>query len=78
MATPGREHWTELIAHRDDVMLEDVDLFAGFFIACEREDGLPRLRLWSLHGDGPEAATRRRDRFPRARLQRAPAHQPHL
>ncbi|MGA9063215.1 MAG: S9 family peptidase [Terracidiphilus sp.] len=54
VATPGREHWTELIAHRDTVMLEDVDLFAGFFIACEREDGLPRLRLWKFAGDGTE------------------------
>ena len=51
-AAPGRQHWTELIAHRDKVMLEDVDLFAGFFIACEREDGLPRLRLWKFAGDG--------------------------
>jgi oligopeptidase B len=56
VATPGREHWTERIAHRDNVMLEDVDLFAGFFIACEREGGLPRLRLWRFAGDGPEAA----------------------
>jgi oligopeptidase B len=48
--TPGREHWTELIAHRDAIMLEDVDLFAGFFITCEREDGLPRLRLWKFAG----------------------------
>jgi oligopeptidase B len=53
--TPGREHWTELIAHRDAIMLEDVDLFAGFFIACEREDGLPRLRLWKFAGTGPDA-----------------------
>ena len=78
VATPGREHWTELIAHRDYVMLEDVDLFAGFFIACEREDGLPRLRLWKFAGDGTEAGTRGRDCLPRAGLQRAPAHQPHL
>ncbi len=55
VATPGREHWTELIAHRDAVMLEDVDLFAGFFIACEREDGLPRLRQWKFAGEGPDA-----------------------
>jgi oligopeptidase B len=64
LETPGREHWTELIAHRDDVMLEDVDLFAGFFIACEREDGLPRLRLWSFAGDGPEAAPATEIAFP--------------
>ncbi len=54
--TPGREHWTERIAHREAVMIEDVSLFAGFFIASEREDGLPRLRVWRFAGDGPEAA----------------------
>jgi len=62
--TPGREHWTELIAHRDAVMLEDVDLFQGFFIACEREDGLPRLRLWKFAGHGPEAAPAGEIAFP--------------
>jgi len=55
VATPDRRYWTERIPHRDNVMLEDVDLFAGFFIACEREDGLPRMRVWRFAGDGPEA-----------------------
>jgi oligopeptidase B len=55
VATPGREHWTEVIPHRESIMLEDVDLFAGFFVACEREDGLPCLRLWRFTGAGPEA-----------------------
>ncbi|HEY1159922.1 MAG TPA: prolyl oligopeptidase family serine peptidase, partial [Terracidiphilus sp.] len=55
VGTPGREHWTERIPHRDAVMLEDVDLFAGFFVACEREDGLPRLRILRFSSDGPEA-----------------------
>jgi len=64
VATPGRKHWTERIAHRDAVMLEDVDLFASFFIACEREDGLPRLRLWNFSGDGPEAARTGEIAFP--------------
>ena len=62
--TPEREHWTELIAHRDAIMLEDVSLFAGFFVACEREDGLPRLRLWKFEGDGPEAAPSGEIAFP--------------
>jgi oligopeptidase B len=53
VATPGREHWTELIAHRDSVMIEEIDLFADYFIACEREDGLPRLRVSRFRGDGP-------------------------
>ena len=64
VATPGREHWTELIPHRHNVMLEEVDLFAGFFLACEREDGLPRLRLWRFAGDGPEATPAGEIAFP--------------
>jgi oligopeptidase B len=64
VATPGREHWTERIPHRENVMLEDVDLFAGFFVACEREDGLPRLRIWRFTGDGAEAAPAGEIEFP--------------
>jgi len=29
VADPRPEHWTELIAHREDVMIEDVDVFAA-------------------------------------------------
>ncbi len=68
VATPGREHWTELIAHRDDIMLEDVDLFATFFVAGEREDGLPRLRLWQFASGGAEASTQQRNQLSRASL----------
>jgi oligopeptidase B len=48
VATPGRAYWTPLLDHRQDIMLEDIDLFEKFFVACERENGLPRLRLWSF------------------------------
>ncbi len=41
--TPGRAHWKELVAHRADVMLEDVELFADHVILYERADALPRL-----------------------------------
>jgi len=64
VATPGKEHWTERIAHRPDVMLENVDVFAGFFVACEREDGLPRLHIWRFDGEGPEAAPAGEISFP--------------
>jgi len=64
VSDPGREHWTERIPHRANVMLEEVDLFAKFFVACEREGGLPRLRLRSFAGDGPEAAPRGEIAFP--------------
>ena len=62
VATPGQAFWTEMIPHRSDVMLEDVDLFEQFFVACEREDGLPRLRMWNFSGD--EAVTAAEIGFP--------------
>jgi oligopeptidase B len=63
-ASPGPEHWTEIVPHRDAVMLEEVDLFAGYFIACEREDGLPRLRLWKFSGEAPKVAPAGEIAFP--------------
>jgi oligopeptidase B len=48
-----RDKWIEHIPHRDKVMLEDVDLFQDFYIACEREDGLPRMRVYRFIGVGP-------------------------
>jgi oligopeptidase B len=45
---PRRERWRELIAHRDDVMLEDVDVFAAHYVVHERADGLLRLRVTEL------------------------------
>jgi len=64
VATPSREQWRELIPHRADVMLEEVDLFAGFFVACDREDGLPRLRLWRFAGNGAEVKLSAEIAFP--------------
>ncbi|MGH9588880.1 MAG: S9 family peptidase [Terracidiphilus sp.] len=61
---PGRENWTEKIPHREAVMLEEVDLFAGFFVACERENGLPRLRMWRFAGEDAQAAPAGEIAFP--------------
>lgn len=44
----AREHWKEVLPHRDDIMLEGIDLFRDFFVACERSEGLPRLRIHRL------------------------------
>ena len=43
--TPGRENWRELIPHRPDVMLVGMELFDGFHVLLEREDGLPHFRI---------------------------------
>jgi oligopeptidase B len=48
VSDPRPERWRELLAHRDDVMLEDVDVFAEHYVIHEREDGLLRLRMTEL------------------------------
>jgi oligopeptidase B len=45
VADPRPDHWRELIPHREDVMLEDLDVFAEHYVVHEREDGLIRLRI---------------------------------
>jgi oligopeptidase B len=45
---PRPERWVEVIPHRDDVMLEDVDVFAAHYVVHQREDGLTRLRVVTL------------------------------
>ncbi|MEX0663211.1 MAG: S9 family peptidase [Acidimicrobiia bacterium] len=49
MVTPvdgsGRQGWKEVVAHRDDVRLVDVDAFAGHLVITERAEALERLRV---------------------------------
>jgi len=45
---PGPARWTELVPHREAVMLEGVDVFATHYVVQEREDGLTRLRVTDL------------------------------
>jgi oligopeptidase B len=45
ISNPGKANWSEVIAHRPAVMLEDINIFKDFFVLSERENGLPKLRL---------------------------------
>jgi oligopeptidase B len=45
ISAPDREKWKELIPHRDDVMLDGMNLFRDFYAVRERREGLPTLRL---------------------------------
>jgi oligopeptidase B len=45
ISNPAKANWTEVIAHRPAVMLEDIDIFKDFYVLSERENGLPKLRL---------------------------------
>jgi oligopeptidase B len=47
---PAKARWTEILPHRDDVMLEDLDVFGDFYVVHEREDGLTRLRVTDRAG----------------------------
>jgi oligopeptidase B len=43
------EHWQEIVPHRTDVMLEDVDLFQHYRVLHERDQGLVQLVITDLH-----------------------------
>jgi oligopeptidase B len=45
VATPGREHWTELIAHRPGIRLEDADAFATHLVLSERTEARTQVRV---------------------------------
>jgi oligopeptidase B len=48
VTAPGRANWKEIVPHRADVMLEDVDLFTNHLVLRERANGLPRLAVTNL------------------------------
>jgi oligopeptidase B len=48
VANPGKAQWKELIAHRKDVLLEDVSLFAGHMVLLERDRGVKKFRVFDL------------------------------
>jgi len=44
-----KEHWQEVIPHRDDVLLEDIEIFKDYLVVGERKNGQTELRVikWS-------------------------------
>lgn len=45
-----KENWEEFIAYREDVLVEDIDIFADFIVVEERINGLTNLRVLSWDG----------------------------
>jgi len=45
---PRRENWKDVVAHREDVMIEGIEVFAGHLVLLERQDGLDHFRVLSL------------------------------
>jgi len=59
ISDPQQKNWTEVIAYRKPVKIEDIDLFANHLVATEREGGLSQLEIVDLR-DGKS----HRIRFP--------------
>ena len=54
MKTPvnntGQEYWEEVIPHRPEILLEDIDLFKDYLVVSERVQGLTQLRIMPWDG----------------------------
>jgi oligopeptidase B len=49
----SRAEWNEIVPHRADVRLQDVDAFTGHLVLSERAEGVERLRVLTI-ADGTE------------------------
>ena len=62
VSNPGSKNWQEVVPHRSDVMLDDIDFYKKFYVLFEREKGLPQIRVTDLqtgksrHIEFPESA----------------------
>lgn len=56
MQTPetatSKENWVDIIAHREDVLLEDIEIFRDYLVVEERNNGLTKLRIMPWSGEG--------------------------
>ncbi|WP_338838723.1 S9 family peptidase [Flavobacterium ginsenosidimutans] len=57
MKTPedktGKKNWVDLIPHREDVLLEDIEIFKNYLVVEERSNGLNHIRIMPW-GDEPD------------------------
>lgn len=47
----GKKHWREVIPHREEVLLEDLDIFSDFLVLSERRGGITQLRVRPWEGE---------------------------
>lgn len=47
-----KSNWEEVIAHRDNALIEDIELFAHYLVVEERVDGLAKVRILPWSGEG--------------------------
>lgn len=47
ISNPEARQWEDLIPHREDVLLEDFEIFNDYFVTTQRENGLTSIRIQS-------------------------------
>ncbi|RVU90170.1 S9 family peptidase [Flavobacterium columnare] len=50
--TTSKENWVDVLPHRKDVLLEDIEIFKDYLVVEERFNGLTQLRIMPWSGDG--------------------------
>jgi oligopeptidase B len=50
MSRTGKEHWIEVIGHREDVFIEGIEIFQDYLVVEERKEGLSHLRVIPWEG----------------------------
>ncbi|KAF2508776.1 S9 family peptidase [Flavobacterium zhairuonense] len=55
MKTPenktGKRNWVDVIPHREDVLLEDIEIFKNYLVVEERSNGLNHIRIMPWNGE---------------------------
>lgn len=44
------EYWEEFIPHRQDILLEDIEIFKDYYVLSERDNGLTKLKVTRWDG----------------------------
>ena len=47
-----KENWTDVIPHRKDVLLEEIEIFKNFLVVEERSNGLNKIKIMPWNGKG--------------------------
>ncbi len=47
-----KENWVDVIPHREEVLLEDIDIFKDYLVVTERFNGLNQIRIMPWRGKG--------------------------
>jgi oligopeptidase B len=47
----SKDNWKEVVAHREDVLLEGMDIFQNYMVLSERKNGINQIRVMSWNGE---------------------------